>query len=213
MRGRKIKLNDGRTLPPIDAAEHWELNSGGRIEVSRWNDLRMRQWPGQALALYRVIEYRAEGKPRYQRPLWLIFVAAPAPSPESTPAACLSVDADRHADRVPTPREAEAIYDQRFEIEHSLRFMKSELGLTCGQFNSIAAEGRVQVSRRDGGHRLLVLVGLVWDRERRRPTSSQVVAPWQIDAGSSQKNGRGTFVELGMEQTSTQSPGKVARSG
>jgi hypothetical protein len=151
VRGRKIKLNDGRTLPPIDAQEQGEINGGGRIEVSRWNHVRMRQWPGQPLALYRVIEYRADGKPRYQRPMWLIFVAVPAPSPESAPGACASAQVEPDAGRLPTPvtlptpREAEAIYDERFGIEHSIRFMKSELGLTCGQFNSIAAEGRVQV--------------------------------------------------------------------
>jgi hypothetical protein len=45
----------------------------------------MRKWPPQALQLYRVIEYRADGKPRYQRPLWLIFVAAPEQRVSPTP--------------------------------------------------------------------------------------------------------------------------------
>src|SRR5262249_28342729 len=62
VRGRKIKLNDARTLPPIDAQDEWKLEAGGRIEVSRWDDVRMRQWPAQQLVLYRVIEYRADGK-------------------------------------------------------------------------------------------------------------------------------------------------------
>ena len=127
VRGRKIKLNDARTLPKIDAREEWELEDGGRIEVSRWNDIRMRKWPGQRLALYRVIEYKADGKPRYKRPLWLIFVPA-------------SFEIE-----LPTPREAQAIYEERFSVEHSIRFMKGDLGLTCGQFNSTEAEGRVQV--------------------------------------------------------------------
>lgn len=127
VRGRKIKLNDARTLPKIDAKDEWELEGGGRIEVSRWDDVRMRKWPGQRLALYRVIEYKADGKPRYKRPLWLIFVPA---SDEI---------------ELPTPREAQAIYEERFSVEHSIRFMKGDLGLTCGQFNSAEAEGRVQV--------------------------------------------------------------------
>src|SRR5262249_997780 len=96
VRGRKIKLNDGRTLPKPDGKDEWCLENGGRIEVSRWDDVRMRKWPGQRLALYRVIEYRADGKPRYKRPLWLIFVPA-------------TVDAE-----LPTPREAQAIYEERF---------------------------------------------------------------------------------------------------
>lgn len=127
VRGRKIKLNDARTLPAIDEREEWKLEGGGRIEVSRWNDVRMKQWPTQKLLLYRVIEYKADGQGRYKRPLWLIFVAA-----------ATQVEA-------PTPRQAEAIYDERFSIEHSIRFLKGELGATCGQFNGQAAEGRVQV--------------------------------------------------------------------
>jgi hypothetical protein len=125
VRGRKIKLNDQRTLPRPDAETEGELSPGGRVEVSRWDDVRLRQWPEQPLALYRVREYRADGQPRYRRPLWLIFVPV--------------------QQLLPTPREAEAIYDERFSIEHSIRFLKGELGLTCGQFNGPEAEGRVQV--------------------------------------------------------------------
>jgi len=127
VRGRKIKLNDARMLPQRDAKEEWELENDGRIEVSRWDDVRMRKWLGQRLVLYRVIECRADGKPRYKRLLWLIFVP-------------VTVDAER-----PTPREAQAMYEERFGVEHSIRFMKGDLGLTCGQFNSTEAEGRVQV--------------------------------------------------------------------
>lgn len=127
VRGRKIKLNDGRTLPPIDQREERQLPGGGRIEVSRWNDLRMRKWPTQRLLLYRVIEYRPDGKPRYKRPLWLIFVPAPGQL------------------EAPTPLEAQAIYERRFGVEHHIRFLKQELGLTAGQFNSLDAEARVQV--------------------------------------------------------------------
>jgi len=125
VRGRKLKLNDQRTLPRPELESEWALPSGGRVVVSRWDDVRLKQWPQQPLALYRVVEYRADGKPRYKRPLWLLFVPLRA--------------------RRPTPREAEAIYDERFSIEHSIRFMKGELGLTCGQFNGPEAEGRVQV--------------------------------------------------------------------
>jgi len=127
VRGRKIKLNDARTLPTIDVKDEWEFAGGGHIEVSRWDNIRMRAWPGQRLALYRVIEYKADGQPRYKRPLWLIFVPA----------------SDEMG--LPTPREAQAIYEERFSVEHSIRFMKGDLGLTCGQFNSVEAEGRVQV--------------------------------------------------------------------
>lgn len=46
--------------------------------------------------------------------------------------------------QAPTPRQAEAIYDERFSVEHAIRFGKQELGLVSGQFNGLAAEGREQ---------------------------------------------------------------------
>jgi hypothetical protein len=74
--GRKVKLNDARTLPAAAATEELKLEASGRIKVTQWDDLRMRQWPEQAMTLYRVIEYKADGQPRYKRRLWLIFVPA-----------------------------------------------------------------------------------------------------------------------------------------
>jgi hypothetical protein len=127
VRGRKLKLNDQRTLPPPESESAWELPTGGRCEVRRWREVRLRQWPAQPLVLYRVIEYRADGRPRYRRPLWLLFVPPPGAAPP------------------PTPRQAEAIYDERFSIEHSIRFMKQQLGLTGGQFHGPEAEARLLV--------------------------------------------------------------------
>lgn len=194
VRGRKIKLNDARTLPALDAKDEWELAGGGRLEVSRWDNIRMRKWPGQRLALYRVIEYKADGKPRYKRPLWLIFVPASLES------------------ELPTPREAQAIYEERFSIQHSLRFMKGELGLTCGQFNSLEAEGRVQVwveMVATAFWFLWALRALAQDRTR---ASSRLVAERQIDAGSSPQAGDGTFVEFAVAQARAQNPRKVGRA-
>ncbi len=131
VRGRKIKLNDARTLPAIDAKDEWEIEGGSRIEVSRWDDIRMRKWPGQRLALYRVIEYKADGKPRYKRPLWLIFV------PTS-----LEIE-------LPTPRQAQAIYDERFSagLLSSLGWSKPEpktRGKSPGRAEGMTVEARKQ---------------------------------------------------------------------
>ena len=142
VRGCKIKLNDARTLPPIDARQEWKLDDGRRVEVSRWNDVRMRKWPPQSLQLYRVIEYKADGKPRYKRPLWLIFVAAP----EQT----LS----------PTPREAEAIYDERFSIEHGIRFFKGRSGFDLRTVQRPRSRRPCTSLGRNGGDGILVLVGV-----------------------------------------------------
>lgn len=123
VRGRKIKLKDARTLPAPDQSERVDLASGRYCEVSCWLDVRMFAWPEQPLVLYRVVEYRADGSMRYKRPLWLIYLQANGP--------------------IPTLAQAQAIYDCRFGIEHNIRFLKSELGLTSGQFNGEQARARI----------------------------------------------------------------------
>jgi hypothetical protein len=130
--GAKFKLNDAATHPPTQVTDKWELPTGGRIEARCWQDVRQKGWAAQPLTLYQVIEYRANGQARYQRPLWLLFVAGQ------------SVKVEAAVVQAPTPRQAEAIYDERFSIEHAIRFSKQELGLVSGQFNSVAAEGREQ---------------------------------------------------------------------
>lgn len=123
VRGRKLKLNDARTLPEPDENQRVELAAGRSCEVSRWSDVRMFAWPEQPLALYRVVEYRADGSLRYKRPLWLIYMPAQGVAP--------------------TLSEARAIYECRFSVEHSLRFMKGELLLDGGQFNGTDALERI----------------------------------------------------------------------
>jgi hypothetical protein len=130
--GAKFKLNDAKTHRAADQMEQWPLAGGGRVVVKCWKDARQKGWASQPLTLYQVIEYRANDKPRYKRPLWLLFAAGKPRVVEQAPASA------------PTPREAEAIYDERFSVEHVIRFGKQELGLVSGQFNGLAAEGREQ---------------------------------------------------------------------
>jgi hypothetical protein len=122
--GAKVRLWDQRTLPVASQAEQVVLEDGRRFEVSRYDDLRMRGWPEQRVSLYRVIEYRADGRARFKRPLWLIYVGAA---------------------EAPAPRHARAIYGARFSIEHAFRFLKRELGLVSGQFNGEGAIEREQL--------------------------------------------------------------------
>ena len=70
VRGRKVKLHDQRTLPRPDAEETWELAPGGRLEGRQGTDVRLHAWPTPALALDRVVAYKADGPPRSKRPLW-----------------------------------------------------------------------------------------------------------------------------------------------
>ena len=124
-KGRKIKLNNARTLPQADREEKVELEGGRYCEISCWLEVRMRGWLTQPLVLYRVIEYRSDKTKRYPRPLWLIYVEAKG--------------------EIPTPAQAQAIYCCRFSIEHSIRFMKQELGLIAPQFNGRDAKFRIAI--------------------------------------------------------------------
>jgi hypothetical protein len=195
VRGRKIKLSDGRTLPKIDQQEVIELEGGGRIEISRWNDVRMRQWPDQPLALYRVIEYRADGSRRYQRPLWLIFVPA---TPET---------------ELPTPRQAQAMYEERFGIEHSIRFQKRELGLTAGQFSSTEAEGRVQVWVEMVATAFWFLWALCgYAKEENKPEHKALIPKWwksrKMTPGAVRKMAAGLLLSLGWKKPEPKPRGK-----
>lgn len=192
VRGRKIKLNDGRTLPKIDAQDEWELEGGGRIEVSRWDEVRMRQWPGQRLALYRVMEYKADGKPRYKRPLWLIFVPASSEG------------------EAPRPHQAQAIYEERFSVEHSIRFLKGDLGLTCGQFNSLEAEGRVQV----WVEMVATAFWFLWALRPLAQTEGENLPGWwrrsNLTPGAVRKLAAGLLLSLGWSKPEPKTRGKSA---
>lgn len=124
VRGKKIKLCDARTLPEPIARQRVEGADGKYFEVRQWADVRMYNWPAQALVLYGVVEYRADGRQRYKRPLWLIYMGASA---------------------APRLAAVSALYGERFGIEHSIKFQKGEIGLVAGQFNGPGAEDRVQL--------------------------------------------------------------------
>lgn len=145
--GAKFKLNDPKTQPRADRVESWRLAPGGRIEARCRQDVRQQGWASQPLTLYQVIERRADGKLRRRRPLWLLFVAGKPRTAQQRPALA------------PRPRQADAIYDERFSIEHAIRFGKQERGLVSGQFNGLAAA----TTRADlggiGRRRLLAAVG------------------------------------------------------
>jgi hypothetical protein len=194
VRGRKVKLSDQRTLPRVEAVARWELETGGHVEVSRWDDLRLHAWPQQRLVLYRVVEYKADGTARYQRPLWLVFVPVGA--------------------AVPTPRAAAALYDERFSVEHSIRFMKGELALTQGQFNGEAAEGRVQV----WVEMVATALWYLWALRAEAETAATRLPPWWrspvLTPGAVRRVALGLSVGLGWEvpapKVRGKSPGRAA---
>jgi len=154
IRGRKIQLWDGRTLPKTASCdEQVQVGDGRRFCITAWDDVRMRQWPERALTLYRVIEYRANGTRRFKKPLWLIYVGTAA---------------------APLPAQARAIYGARFSIEHAFRFLKGELGLVSAQFNGPGASDRVRLW-------VEMVATSMWElfamREQARPAPERRSAP------------------------------------
>ena len=221
--GAKFKLNDPTTHSPAEATESWELATGGRITASCWSEVRQKGWACQPLTLYRVIEYGADGQPRYKRPLWLLFatghpcVDVPVPAvmaPTSCEAEPVAVVAPTPAPVEPvqivppTPRQAEAIYDERFSIEHAIRFSKQELGLVSGQFNSIAAEGREQTW-------VELVATAYWLLWVLREVVDEQAATWpawwrsrKLTPGAMRRLAAGLFIELGWSKPTVKPRGK-----
>ncbi len=192
VRGRKLKLSDQRTLPPPDHYQRVEKADGGWYAISQWADVRMRQWPPQPLGLYRVWEYKADGTPRYQRPLWVIYVG-PAAAPQ--------------------PAEAQAIYELRFGIEHSLRFMKREVSLDKAQCNGAQAPARIALW-------VEVVASVLWWLFALRPFAQSAEVTWpqgwrgrRLTPGALRRVAVGLFVKLGIQppqpQVRGKSPGRV----
>jgi hypothetical protein len=187
VRGRKLKLSDQRTLPPPAHFQRVEKADGGWYEISQWADVRMWKWPPQPLVLYRVWEYRADGTRRYKRPLWLIYVG-----------------------RTPAPQlaEAQAIYECRFGIEHSLRFMKREVSLVGAQCNGAQASDRIALW-------VELVASVLWWLWALRPFAQTPGVAWpkswrsrRLTPGAVRRVAVGLFVQLGIPPPQPQVRGK-----
>ena len=196
-RGRKLKLSDARTLPDPDQTERVEEGEHGHVEISQWQDVRFREWPEHPVALYRVIECRADGSRRFQRPLWLIFIGTA---------------------QAPTPCQGRSLYDHRFGIEHSLRFLKQEMGLVAGQFNGGDPKGEEALARVQLWVELVATSMWQLFAIRQSAGSGQLAWPayWRgrrLTPGAVRKVALAIFVRLGIEAstplTRGKSPGRV----
>ena len=114
----------------------------------------------------------------------------------------------------PTPRQAEAIYDERFSIEHAIRFSKQELGLVSGQFNRLAAEGREQTW-------VALVATAYWLRWALRGVVDEEKATWpawwrsrKLTPGAMRRLAAGLFLGLGWSKPAVKprgkSPGRAA---
>jgi hypothetical protein len=186
-RGHKLKLWDQRTLSTPTLTQVVRLDDGRSLRISQWEDVRMGTWEKQPLSLYRVIEYRADGRVRYERPLWLVYAGrSPAPSPE----------------------QAHWCYAARFGLEHTFRFLKGELGLVSGQFSSSGAAGRLSLW-------VELVATAMWEAFAGRQdltsgavSAPRVLAPEHLTPGRVRRMAAAIFLQLGVSKPTPTSRGK-----
>jgi hypothetical protein len=115
--GAKFKLSTP-SRPP-DRTEAWCL-AGQLIRLQAWHQLHLRQLPELVGVARRVEFLKADGSPRFQRPLWLFWTG-----PLEVPLSALC-----------------QMYLWRFAIEHAFRFLKGHLGLTANFSTNLSNTAR-----------------------------------------------------------------------
>ena len=103
---------------PPPPAQHRQITLGGTpAQLSAWTGLHFKALPRLVGLVVRVEFLKADGTPKYRRPLWLFWTG-----PDTM---ALEVIAQ--------------IYLARYGIEHFFRFAKQRLGLLCAQTPTLAA--------------------------------------------------------------------------
>ena len=95
---------------PAERSETFDL-AGQTVQLRAWTNLHLRKLPTLVGLLLCVQFMKADGTPRYKRPLWLFWTGSAA-----VPLADLC-----------------RMYLWRFAIEHAFRFMKQHLGLNASR--------------------------------------------------------------------------------
>ncbi len=106
--GPKFKLAQPGRAP--DRQEEFTL-LGQQVRLSAWHGLHFYKLPALVGMVLRVEFLKADGTPRYQRPLWLFWTG-----PWTVPLQDLC-----------------RMYLWRFALEHAFRFLKQHLGLNANQ--------------------------------------------------------------------------------
>lgn len=118
--GEKIQLNREETLREPDRVIRVEEKGGGWTIISLWENVHVQSRPNLPLCAVRVEVFRASGKRRYDRPLWLIWTG---------------------------PAEMDwaqfwRVYLKRFCLECVHQFTKNSLCWTRGRFGYTGREER-----------------------------------------------------------------------
>lgn len=118
--GAMIKLNREATLQNPARRLRVEDPDGGWVEISIWERMHFKARPELPLCVVRVESFKADGKRRYERPLWLLWTG---------------------------PAEMEwaqfwRVYLRRFCLECVHQFTKNSLAWTRGRFGHTGREER-----------------------------------------------------------------------
>ena len=108
---------------PDEQREHTEQDAKGRVlrvVIETWQEMHFQEAPHCPFTLVKVTTYKADGKPRFKKPLWLII----------------------HGQRVLPAEQARSTYLRRPTIEHFNRFVKQNLLFEASQMGSVEQEER-----------------------------------------------------------------------
>ena len=167
--GTKVSL---KHPPPPDRQEDAErVDDRGRrhkVRLSAWRNLHVKQVPDVVGLVLRIEVLKADGTPRYERPLWLFWGG----------------DQDMALEHLLD------MYLLRFSLEHFFRFAKQELGLLAAHSTDPVALDNWTWVVALVYWQLLLARGATerqaapWDPRVRRdpgvpPTPGQVLAAWQ----------------------------------
>jgi hypothetical protein len=112
--GAKFKLSEPSRLP--DQSETFLLGEQ-TVSLLAWQGLHLKKLPALVGMVLRVEFLRADGTPRYKRPMWLFWTG-----PETV-----------------SLQELCRMYLWRFAIEHLFRFLKQHLGLNANQSTDLVS--------------------------------------------------------------------------
>lgn len=118
--GSKLKLNRPETLKFPTYQTSVEEANGGRTLISVWERVHFKSRPGHALSIVRVECFKADGRPCFETPLWLVWTG-PAKMDWAT---------------------LWKVYLKRFRVECVHQFTKNSLAWTRGRFGYTDREER-----------------------------------------------------------------------
>jgi hypothetical protein len=162
--------------PPAPEQQVQVTLGGTTAQLSAWSHLHFKGLPQLEGLVVRVLFLKADGTPKYRRPLWL-FWSGPG---------TLALEAIAQ------------MYLARYGIEHFFRFAKQRLGLLCAQAPTLAAcETWVWLVAFAYTQLLLARSAVTpawrpWDPQPRAPTKRELTAGQVLNAWATFSRGLGT---------------------